>query len=250
MVTTIGAADNVSGQLRFLNLQTAREFSSVLLRECGVVVVSGEGLDQQLMCALPTQCRTTSLLAEFRNLGSSVWDIRDSPLEMFVSALRVQRREPWFKRRKRMSIKKLILMFTTLIAFTCTIAAQEQTPGQSQKVIQHVPVKSTSPASGKEMYTTYCAVCHGTDGKGGGPAASALKTPPTDLTMLSKNNGGKFPAMKVMSAIRGESGLPAHGSREMPVWGSLFWSMSARHEGEVQQRVANLTKYIESLQEK
>jgi aspartate aminotransferase len=33
----------VSGQLRFLNLQTAREFSSLLLRECGVVVVPGEG---------------------------------------------------------------------------------------------------------------------------------------------------------------------------------------------------------------
>jgi aspartate aminotransferase len=34
---------DVSGQLRFLNLQTAREFSSLLLRECGVVVVPGDG---------------------------------------------------------------------------------------------------------------------------------------------------------------------------------------------------------------
>jgi hypothetical protein len=54
--------------------------------------------------------------------------------------------------------------------------------------------------------------------------------------------------MKVSSAIRGEGGLPAHGSKDMPVWGSLFWSMSSGHEGEVQQRVANLTHYIESLQ--
>jgi mono/diheme cytochrome c family protein len=100
------------------------------------------------------------------------------------------------------------------------------------------------------MYTTYCAVCHGTDGKGGGPAATALKVPPTDLTNLSKSNGGKFPAMKVMSAISGQSAVPAHGSREMPVWGSLFWNMSHGHEGEVQQREANLTKYVESLQAK
>jgi len=149
-----------------------------------------------------------------------------------------------------MSMKKLSLMFAALIVFTCTVAAQEQTQDQTPKVIQHATIKPTSPASGKEMYTTYCAVCHGTDGKGGGPAASALKVPPTDLTLLSKNNGGKYPALKVTSAIRNESDLPAHGSKEMPVWGSLFWSMSRGHEGEVQQRVANLTKYIESLQAK
>jgi mono/diheme cytochrome c family protein len=144
-----------------------------------------------------------------------------------------------------MSIKKLIVMFTALIMFTCMGAAQDET-----KTIQHTTVKPTSPASGKDMYTTYCAVCHGTDGKGGGPAASALKVPPADLTQLSKNNGGKYPALKVTSAIRGEGDNPAHGSKEMPVWGSLFWNMSHGHEGEVQQRVANLTQYIESLQAK
>jgi mono/diheme cytochrome c family protein len=149
-----------------------------------------------------------------------------------------------------MSIKKLILMFTALIVLACTVAAQEQPQGQTKKVIKHVPVKSMSPVSGKDMYTAYCAVCHGTDGKGGGPAASALKTPASDLTLLSKNNGGKYPALKVSSSIRGESTLPAHGSKEMPVWGALFWSMSSGHESEVQQRTANLTQYIESLQAK
>ena len=148
-----------------------------------------------------------------------------------------------------MFIKKVVLMFTALMVFTCTVAAQGQTQ-DTQKVIKHVPIQSTSPVSGKDMYTAYCAVCHGTDGKGEGPAASALKTPPSDLTLLSKNNGGKYPALKVTAAIRGESALPAHGSKEMPVWGGLFWSMSRGHEGEVQQRVANLTHYVESLQAK
>ena len=149
-----------------------------------------------------------------------------------------------------MFMKKVIWMFAALIVLTYTVAAQDQTQSQPSKVIQHVPVKQTSAASGKEMYNTYCAVCHGTDGKGGGPAASALKVPPTDLTQLAKNNGGKYPALKVTSAIRGESDHPAHGSKDMPVWGSLFLNMSHGHEGEVQQRVANLTKYIESLQAK
>jgi mono/diheme cytochrome c family protein len=149
-----------------------------------------------------------------------------------------------------MSIKKLILVFPALIVFTCMVAAQDQTKDQPKTTIQHVTVKPTSPASGKEMYTSYCAVCHGPDGKGGGPAASALKTPPADLTLLSKNNGGKFPSMKVTSTILGTSDLPAHGSKEMPVWGALFHSMSGGHESEVQQRVANLTHYIETLQAK
>jgi mono/diheme cytochrome c family protein len=147
-----------------------------------------------------------------------------------------------------MFIKKLAISFTALFMMTCTVAAQNQTQTDNQKVIQHAAIQFTSPASGQEMYTAYCAVCHGTDGKGAGPAASALKVPPADLTQLSKSNRGKFPAMKVMPAISGESGVPAHGSREMPVWGSLFWNMSHGHGGEVQQREANLTKYIESLQ--
>ncbi len=149
-----------------------------------------------------------------------------------------------------MAIKKVFVMFIALIAFTWTVGAQEKTQAPPEKVIHHVPVKTVSPASGKEMYTSYCAVCHGTDGKGGGPAASALKVPPTDLTLLSKNNGGKYPALKVTSNIRGEAALPAHGSKDMPVWGTLFWSMSSGHEAEVQQRVVNLNRYIESLQAK
>src|SRR5579863_1838649 len=149
-----------------------------------------------------------------------------------------------------MSLKKPLLIFPALIVLACTVAAQDQPQDHTKKTIQHSTIKSTSPASGKEMYTSYCAVCHGADGKGSGPAASALKTPPADLTQLSKNNGGKFPSMKVMSTIRGTSNLPAHGSEEMPVWGPLYRSISGGHESEVQQREANLTRYIETLQAK
>ena len=138
---------------------------------------------------------------------------------------------------------RTILLAGVLAMFALPMLAQ-------QKEIKHVPVQPTSAASGMEMYNTYCAVCHGKDGKGNGPAAEALKMPPTDLTTLSEKNGGKFPQEHVASSIRGDLNLPAHGSKDMPIWGNLFWHMSQGHAAEVQLRVSNLTKYIDSLQKK
>jgi len=149
-----------------------------------------------------------------------------------------------------MSRNKVIMIFAALMLAVNLVSAQDKSQGSSEKTIQHSTIKTTSPASGKEMFKAYCAVCHGVEGKGDGPAASALKIPPANLTLLSKNNGGKFPAMKVNSTIRGTADLPAHGSKDMPVWGPLFWGMSHGHDSEVEQRVANLTRYIETLQEK
>jgi mono/diheme cytochrome c family protein len=137
-------------------------------------------------------------------------------------------------------------VFAVVLTMAIMASAQEAT----KKEIKHVPIKPTSAASGQEMYKTYCAVCHGTDGKGNGPAAAALKVPATDLTALAHKNTGKYPALKVAAVIRGEEQMAAHGSKEMPIWGNLFWNMSGGHEAEVQQRVANLNNYIESLQKK
>ena len=134
--------------------------------------------------------------------------------------------------------------FMALLLVSSAGAAAQDT------VVKHVAAKPTSAASGKQMYVNYCAACHGSDGKGGGPAAPALKVPPTDLTALSQNNKGKFPVYHVESVIRGESEPPSHGSQEMPVWGPVFLNMSQGHSSEVQQLISNLTQYIESLQAK
>jgi len=142
-----------------------------------------------------------------------------------------------------MRIRSIFLLVGLLVCFAVFCEPQ-------QKQIKHVPAKATSPASGQEMYTAYCAVCHGSDGKGGGPAAEALKVPPPDLTTLARKNGGKYPSDRVASAIQGDLHLPAHGSKEMPVWGNLFWRMSQGHASEVQLRVTNLNNYGESLQAK
>jgi mono/diheme cytochrome c family protein len=144
-----------------------------------------------------------------------------------------------------MSARKFVLTVAVLVASAVLAMAQSQTP-----VVKHVPIRPVNAASGQEMFKSYCAVCHGEDAKGTGPAASAMKVPPTDLTTLAQKNGGKYPAMHVSSVIRGEADLPAHGSKDMPVWGALFFRLSQGHDAEVQQRVTNLNQYIESIQAK
>jgi mono/diheme cytochrome c family protein len=124
-------------------------------------------------------------------------------------------------------------------------SAQEAKPS-----IKHAPAATTSPSSGKEMFMSYCASCHGKSAKGDGPAAGALNQAPADLTTLARRNGGKYPSDRVTSVLRGQANLRAHGDQEMPVWGPVFWRISQGHEEQVQMRVANLSRYLESLQEK
>jgi len=138
---------------------------------------------------------------------------------------------------------RIVSLVVCIAAAVCY--AQEQKPE-----VKQAPAPVTSAQSGKQMFEAYCASCHGASGRGDGPAASALNPPPSDLTALSKNNGGKFPSDRVLSILRGQGTVTAHGNREMPVWGKVFWSMSQGHETEVNQRITNLTHYIESLQSK
>lgn len=118
---------------------------------------------------------------------------------------------------------------------------------QEKPTIKNVPLERTSPVSGQEMFTAYCAACHGPSGQGDGPAAAALKKQPPDLTRLAANNAGKFPEFEVIHALSAKE-IIAHGSQQMPVWGVLLKSVSSRDDGMVRLRVQNLTSYIKSLQ--
>lgn len=100
------------------------------------------------------------------------------------------------------------------------------------------------------MYRAYCASCHGVQGKGDGPAAPALKHRPADLTTLAKQSGGKFPAVRVFQSVEGDAAIAAHGSREMPVWGTALRRAGADNEAALKLRVRNLVRYIESIQVK
>ncbi len=139
-------------------------------------------------------------------------------------------------------------VFVPVLILLLAVFALAQTAAKPQ--VQVTPAPYTPPDSGKAMYDAYCASCHGLDGKGGGPAAPAMKSPVPDLTMLEKTHGGKYPAFSVAEVLRVSKPLAAHGSDEMPIWGPVFSHVSRQDNAVIQQRIHNLNLYVESLQAK
>ena len=98
---------------------------------------------------------------------------------------------------------------------------------------------------GKKLFLQHCATCHGTDGKGQGPVAAVLKDGPPDLTLIKAPNE-KFPLDRVLTVIDGEKSVTAHGTRKMPVWGTVF----RRTNGELRKQadIYCLARFVESIQ--
>jgi len=139
------------------------------------------------------------------------------------------------------------LIFLLILTLGCFVAfAADEAPG---KTIKRVNAQPTATLNGADLFKEYCAVCHGNDAKGAGPAADALKKRPADLTQLARKNGGNFPELHVMNFIKGQDVVASHGSRDMPIWGSIFSQMSSNQDL-VQVRVYALLKYIEEMQAK
>lgn len=120
----------------------------------------------------------------------------------------------------------------------------------------HAQETTNAAVSGEADFNMYCASCHGEDGKGDGPKAFGLSSPPPDLTTLTERYGS-FPREKLARLIDGRDPIEGHMDREMPVWGVWFKEEAAAElggaegdEGSVARRVENLIGHIESLQTK
>jgi cytochrome c553 len=134
-----------------------------------------------------------------------------------------------------------------MIRFAVIVAALAlgQCVASAQAKIEKAPIKPVPASNAQKMFDTYCAVCHGKDGRGSGPAAASLKKAPADLTKLAASNSGTYPETHVRRFIEGADETPAHGSRDMPMWGDLFNSLD-RNTSQI--RVQALSDYIKGLQ--
>jgi mono/diheme cytochrome c family protein len=142
----------------------------------------------------------------------------------------------------RISATLLLCFVLTCAAFKTRGAQSQKTPPSDQQYQQLI-----HSVAGPDLFRAYCASCHGSDAKGHGPAADALKVKVPDLTALSRNHKGQFPEAFVRKTIMGDAAMPAHGSREMPVWGPIFHQVEEDVDrGNV--RLENLVRYLDSIQ--
>ena len=120
---------------------------------------------------------------------------------------------------------------------------------------------------GKSEFQSSCAACHGADGKGNGPVGAQLKVSPSDLTVLARNGNGTFHTNAVYKIIDGSKAVPAHGSREMPIWGERFnpivnlphsvdpsyWKLAGPDQNPevvVRKRILAVIDYLSRIQQK
>jgi len=142
---------------------------------------------------------------------------------------------------------KWVLPFVPALAMIGIVLAGAGMQTQKAPEAREPSTLLIQSVKGPDLFRAYCASCHGTDAKGKGPAAPALKARVPDLTLLSRRNRGQFPAAQVREEIVGEQVVAAHGSREMPIWGPIFHQVEGDQDwGEV--RLENLVKYLASIQ--
>ncbi len=97
----------------------------------------------------------------------------------------------------------------------------ERYSGLKEEVKGIVVAKNTAgdPSKGKEKFEQICASCHGSEGKGDGPAAAALEPKPRDLSDASYvstlSDEHLFKVIKEGGAAVGKSPL-------MPAWGNTL----------------------------
>jgi mono/diheme cytochrome c family protein len=138
-------------------------------------------------------------------------------------------------------MKKRNLLIRVLIAGGALV-----TGAQLSRISAAKDLASDMVVTGPELYKTYCASCHGLDGKGAGPVAAALKNRLPDLTTINSRNGGTFPEFRIGHIIDGDVNVVGHGTRDMPVWGDLL--PQHRDDTLLKLREHNLTEYVRSLQ--
>jgi mono/diheme cytochrome c family protein len=139
-----------------------------------------------------------------------------------------------------MRVSSILGVVASIVIATGSALAQEK-PKVEQAPITRIPA-----SDGPAMFASYCAPCHGKTGRGDGPAAAALKRAPADLATLTSRNKGKFPEVQVRRYIEGLDEVPAHGTRDMPVWGPLFRELG-RDTALI--RIESLTAHLKTLQQ-
>ena len=150
-----------------------------------------------------------------------------------------------------------VAVVLTILALAASAAAQS--PGSTAAVpraaaappkIVIINARPTDSFDGRVIYQAYCSSCHGTFGRGDGPAARAIRTPVPDLT----HYGDLHPNCEDSLIATLEAGHRGDGERpisendlDMPNWAPIFRSMSS-NPSVGYLRLRNVAGYVVTIQ--
>lgn len=106
---------------------------------------------------------------------------------------------------------------------------------------------------GADIFVENCAVCHGLEARGDGPAVQDLGQQPANLRLIAQRAGGVFPADDILAKIHGYQG-PGHFG-DMPDFGVLIdgpkvmWKTAEGQEIATSADLVALVRYLEEIQE-
>jgi mono/diheme cytochrome c family protein len=139
------------------------------------------------------------------------------------------------------------------VLIVMAVALPEAQAGKTESVEDQVKM-------GAVDYENFCAACHGKDARGNGPVAMELKTAPPSLRKLAARRNGVFDVNEIVKIIDGRDMPRAHGTPEMPIWGSLFRLVAElsgilqsdieNSEKDAQNHILAIAKYLKTIQEK
>jgi len=144
---------------------------------------------------------------------------------------------------RRMGVLAIVGAAAAALILGTTFAGEQPAVTIVKQSAVYVP-----PTDGPAMYDRYCASCHGSDGRGYGPAFGGLNYLPVDLTRLSAMNDGEFPRHHVRYVLLDAGRESAHAC-DMPEWSVVLGELNRDNPGTQMLRVHNLSEYLESIQE-
>jgi mono/diheme cytochrome c family protein len=159
----------------------------------------------------------------------------------------------FFDGREGILTMKSICSGAVFVLLVMAISLPQARAGKTQSIEDQVKMGATD-------YQNFCAACHGKDARGNGPVATELKIAPPSLRNLAARRNGVFDVNEIVKIIDGRDMPRAHGTPEMPIWGSLFRFVAEASgilssdiedtEKDAQKHIFAVAKYLETIQEK